>query len=211
MTDDPARSNPALHWDERFAADDYLYGTQPNRFLAERLPELAPKPGLRLLLPGDGEGRNGVHVARQGHEAVVVDASTVARDKALALATTEGVSLDYTVADLTRWAPLADSVDGVIIVFLHLPPETRTFVFSKLLAALKPGGFVLLECFREEQLGRRSGGPPTRARLYNLEILQQEFADLDVELLEEASPILDEGRGHRGPAATIRLIGWKQP
>ncbi|MCI5107401.1 MAG: SAM-dependent methyltransferase, partial [Pseudomonadales bacterium] len=43
-------------WDERYAADEYIYGTEPNKFLAEHARELSGP----VLCIAEGEGRNGV-------------------------------------------------------------------------------------------------------------------------------------------------------
>ena len=59
-------------WDNRYGEPGYAYGTEPNAFLraqASRLP-----PGARVLVVGDGEGRNGVWLAIQGHDVLSVDA-----------------------------------------------------------------------------------------------------------------------------------------
>lgn len=48
-------------WDQQFGADGYKYGTQPNAFLVAQAHRL--KPGGDVLVPGDGEGRNGVWLA----------------------------------------------------------------------------------------------------------------------------------------------------
>ena len=44
--------------DRRFAEPGYKYGTQPDAWLCQQAHRLAP--GSRVLLPGDGEGRNSV-------------------------------------------------------------------------------------------------------------------------------------------------------
>ena len=85
-------------WDERFAGEEYFYGTEPNEFLAAELPRLSCGRGLFL---GEGEGRNAVHAARLGHEVLAVDASAVGRNKALRLAHERGVALTYLLGDVT--------------------------------------------------------------------------------------------------------------
>ena len=50
-------------WNERYGAPEYAYGTEPNVFFKQELDGL--KPG-RLLLPAEGEGRNGVYAAEKG-------------------------------------------------------------------------------------------------------------------------------------------------
>ncbi len=52
-------------WDQRFAEPGYKYGLAPNAFMQQAVARLAP--GSQVLVPGDGEGRNGVWLAQQGH------------------------------------------------------------------------------------------------------------------------------------------------
>ena len=47
-------------WDERYAGDGYLYGTEPNTFLRENFLVI---PKGKVLLPAEGEGRNAVFLA----------------------------------------------------------------------------------------------------------------------------------------------------
>ena len=71
-------------WDRRAAEPDHKYGTQPNAWLCQQAHRLAP--GSRVLLPGDGEGRNSVWLAAQGHQVLAVDSSAVGLAKGQALA-----------------------------------------------------------------------------------------------------------------------------
>ena len=51
-------------WNGRYSAPAYVFGTEPNAFLASQAPRL--KPGMQALSIADGEGRNGVWLASQG-------------------------------------------------------------------------------------------------------------------------------------------------
>ena len=51
-------SGQAEFWDERYRGEGFSFGTEPNAFLASQAHRL--QPGMRALVPGDGEGRNGV-------------------------------------------------------------------------------------------------------------------------------------------------------
>ena len=53
-----------MRWDERYAGEYYLFGTEPNAFLKSQGYRL--QPGQRALAVADGEGRNGVFLAEQG-------------------------------------------------------------------------------------------------------------------------------------------------
>ena len=54
----------AAMWDERYAGEAFAYGLAPNAYLASQRSRL--RPGMTALVPGDGEGRNGVWLAEQG-------------------------------------------------------------------------------------------------------------------------------------------------
>ena len=85
-------TNPDLdRWNERFSAEDYLFGTAPNAFLARQRHLI--RPGGRALAIADGEGRNGTWLAEQGLDVLSIDFSPVALGKARRLAAERGVAL----------------------------------------------------------------------------------------------------------------------
>ncbi|MGD9587034.1 MAG: class I SAM-dependent methyltransferase, partial [Brachymonas sp.] len=91
-------------WDQNYSqAEGYKYGETPNAFLVQEAHRLA-RPGC-VLVPGDGEGRNGVWLAEQGFEVHTLDGSGVGVAKARALAERRGVSLDALQVDLAEWEP----------------------------------------------------------------------------------------------------------
>ena len=71
-------------WQERYATDEYRFGTAPNAFLAAQAKRL-PKSGKALAL-ADGEGRNGVFLAERGLDVLSLDFSPNAQAKARKLA-----------------------------------------------------------------------------------------------------------------------------
>lgn len=194
-------------WDQQFSVAGFKYGTAPNAFLvsqASRLPA-----GAQVLVPGDGEGRNSVWLAQQGHRVVAMDASAVGLDKARALATERGVTIETVQADLADWAPPAGSADALVLTYVHLPPAIRQGAHRRLVHAIRPGGLVVLEAFHPRQLGMGSGGPRDVAMLYTLDMLQDDFAGLTQLLGEEVQTQLDEGPGHQGAAWVTRWVGRK--
>ena len=66
-------------WDERFATADYVYGTEPNGFVAAMAAQIPAGPVLCLA---EGEGRNAVHLAALGHRVKAVD-QFAARDSTI--------------------------------------------------------------------------------------------------------------------------------
>lgn len=197
-------SGPGAFWDERFDRQDYVYGTEPNAFLVSQHHHLPA--GGSVLAVADGEGRNGVWLAEQGLRVTSVDASPVGLQKALRLALDRGVALNTICADLTDWDWPQGHYDAVVAIFLHLPPATRGALHARMLQALRPGGLLLLEGFRPEQLAYKTGGPSNPDMLYSPEMLRQDFAEAEILSLESAEPHLDEGPFHAGQAATVRLL-----
>lgn len=195
-------------WDNAYAADSYKYGTKPNAFLLSR-QELLPPRG-KVLVPGDGEGRNGVWLASQGHRVTSIDGSSRGLEKALELARRIGVEVETVHADFAKWVPEAESADGVVLTYVHLPADMRSRVHRSLAEALRPGGVMIIEAFHPEQLSYSSGGPKDAALLYSLEMLRDDLSGLLLEQEGWAGEVfLDEGEGHRGLAKVTRWIGTK--
>jgi len=193
-------------WDQAFDIAGYKYGTQPNAFLREQAHRL-PAHG-QVLVPGDGEGRNGVWLATQGHTVLSVDGSAVGLAKARALAQQQGVPLATEQADLAAWAPAPGSYDAVVLTYVHFPSAQRAAIHQRLQQALRPGGWLLLEAFHPLQLQHTSGGPKDPDMLYTLEQLRGDFAGQLHETLGWEGPLtLDEGPGHQGPAHVVRWLG----
>ncbi len=195
-------------WDRVYEGDAYRFGLAPNAFLVERTGRIAP--GGRVLCIGDGEGRNGVWLAGRGFAVTSLDQSPVAALKCAQLATRLGVGLEVAIGRLPEYPLPKDGFDAVVLIFVHLEPEVRRAVHAAALRALRPGGVVILEAFNPAQLGRPSGGPPMRERLQTKADLAEDFAGLEHVVLEETETELDEGDGHRGPAAVVRLVALKR-
>jgi len=193
-------------WDQRFSEPGYKYGTAPNRFLAEQEPRLPA--GSRVLLPGDGEGRNSVWLAERGHQVLAVDNSQVGLDKALALASSRSVTITTLNADLAAWAPPPATCAAVVLIYVHLPSDFRAAAHRRLADALAPGGWLILESFHPRQLTYQSGGPRDVDMLSDLATIRADFAGLLEEVQGwEGEVELDEGDGHRGPAFVTRYVG----
>ncbi|MEM9133489.1 MAG: class I SAM-dependent methyltransferase [Actinomycetota bacterium] len=195
-------------WDQRYAIDDYLFGTEPAAFLsthADRIPD-----GASTLMVADGEGRNSVYLAERGLDVTSMDVSPVGAEKAKALAARRGVSVDYRVADLLEWTWESEAYDAVVAVFIQfLGPEERPAVFEGMQQTLRPGGTLLVHGYRPEQLAYGTGGPPIAENMYTEELLARSFADLDIEVLHTYDATITEGTGHDGMSALIDLVATK--
>ena len=195
-------------WNERFAREGYLFGTEPNAFLAAQKHLL--QPGRNALAIADGEGRNGVWLAEQGLDVVSTDFSPIALNKARELARQRGVTLTTELADIETWAWEPDRYDVVAAIFIQFAgPELRDTIFRGIRRTLVPGGLLLLQGYRPEQLRYGTGGPPCAQNMYTAELLRAAFADLEILRLEEHDSPMREGQGHDGMSALVDLVARK--
>ena len=67
-------------WDDRYLKPGFLFGLEPDTFLAAQRNML--RRVMKALSLGDGEGRNGVWLADQGLDVLPVDFSAPAQAKA---------------------------------------------------------------------------------------------------------------------------------
>ena len=205
---DQSKSDPGQFWDERFAGEEYYYGTEPNAWLASQAHRF--QPGAGILAVADGEGRNGVWLAGQGHAVTAVDASAQALRKAGSLAQARGVTIELVQADLRHWDWPEGGFDGVVSIFAHFTPKLRPQLHGRMLRALKPGGLLLLQAYSPYQRIYQTGGPQELDLLYTAYRLQQDFQAAEILLLEEALCELAEGKGHHGTSAVVNLIARRQ-
>ncbi len=199
-------------WDERYRQRDYVYGEAPNVFFKKNIDGLPPG---KLLMPADGEGRNGVYAATLGWEVTSFDLSDEGQKKALALAEKRSVQITYLVGSVSDLDFEASSFDAIGLFYAHFPPETRREYHHRLLGFLKKGGTVMLEAFSKDHVAFQktnptAGGPKAPNILFAPEEMADDFKELDIQLLTQEEVELDEGLFHRGKASVIRFVGIKK-
>jgi SAM-dependent methyltransferase len=195
-------------WETRYAAPGYHFGKEPNAFLESKAHLL--KAGQKALSIADGEGRNSVFLAGLGLDVVAMDFSPAALAKARALAAERGVTVRFEQAELETWMWPASEFDVVVAIFIQFcPPPLRARVFESMKRALKPGGLILMQGYRPEQLKYKTGGPSQVEQLYTRELLEKAFADCVSVEIEEYDREVYEGSGHGGMSALIDLVARK--
>lgn len=192
-------------WDQRYAANETVYGDQPNKFL--KLFVDLHKPGT-LLLPAEGEGRNAIYAARRGWQVDAFDFSEVAREKALNLARDEKVYVNYELRNITDFKA-TKQYDAVALIYIHLLENQRKKFHQEVYNSIKPGGFLVLEAFAKEQVELESGGPKDVNLLYDAPSLCNDFQFLHIMNCEQKELVLEEGEYHKGKSAVLRLIGQR--
>lgn len=205
---EPAEGTELDRWNERFSAEEYVFGIEPNAFLASQKPLLVP--GMRALCVADGEGRNSVWLSAQGLEVTAFDFSPVGIAKATKLAERSGVKVAYHLAGVDEWDWDAAPYDAVVAIFVQFtPPAPRARMFRGMVRALKPGGVLILQGYGPEQLRYGTGGPKQLENLYTEALLRESFASLEILHLACHESVVHEGSRHNGMAALIDLVARK--
>ncbi len=191
-------------WDKRFSKENFVYGKEPNQFFKHEIEKLTPG---KLLLPGDGEGRNAVFAAQLGWDVTCIDFSEEAKNKALKFASEQGVEINYILGDVLSAFPRDIKYDAIALVFLHLAEDEREILHRNVVNSLAPGGRVILESFDRDQLKHNSGGPKETSLLYTLEQIYTDYNQLELDIFSKELVELNEGDKHVGQASVIRLSG----
>lgn len=201
----PPFPDPAATWNQRFAGPQYHFGTAPNVWLRTQAAVLPPRG--RVLCVADGEGRNSVWLAEQGHRVQAFDIASADVDKARALARERGVVVQVQVAGCDSFAWPLGELDAVVAIFVQFAdPALRQRLFAHMVASLKPGGVLLLHGYTPKQLDYRTGGPPLLSHLYTAAMLREAFGALEILSLDEFEADVQEGAGHSGRSALVGLV-----
>jgi SAM-dependent methyltransferase len=198
-------------WNERYRKAEYAYGTEPNEFLKEQLQLL--RPG-RILFPAEGEGRNAVYAARMGWQVSAFDISDEGQKKARALATQQGVTIDYQVGGFEAVQYSQNQFDAIAFIFAHFPAAIKSRGHQIMATYLRPGGTVIFEAFSKRHLdfiakNERVGGPREIDMLFSEDELKTDFTEFEIVELRETEVELREGPFHQGRGSVIRFVGIK--
>ena len=192
-------------WNERYSTESFAYGVEPNDYLKQ----FSFATNSRILCLAEGEGRNGVFLALNGHDVECIDYSEKAIAKTHQLAEMNNVSLKTRCLDLFELDLPDNTWDGIVIIFGHFPEELRKKVHQQLYRALKSNGRLIIEAYSKEQIHRNSGGPRSTDLLYSREELLKDFADFVNFEINELDREVNEGIFHNGMASIIRFVGIK--
>jgi len=192
-------------WDERYSAEEYAYGTNPNKFLEANVSSI---PKGKVLSLAEGEGRNAVFLAKQGYSVTAVDSSLVGLNKARKLAEENGVIVEFIHTDLAEYDLGENKWDGIVSIFCPLPSSIRKQLHKKVEAALKRNGVFLLEAYTPAQLKYGTGGGNSVDVMQSKESLSLELAGLKFKHLIELERDVVEGIYHTGLGAVVQAVAF---
>ncbi len=191
----------AEKWDRRYSGAHYLYGTEPVEFLKQNVARF--NKGKALVLAA-GEGRNAVYLAQQGFQVTAIDLSAKGLEKCQQLAKKKKVRVKTVVADVNSYDLGENQYDLVTNFYFY-----DSAIFPKVMTALKPGGYFVLQTFSLDQPMPNRFGPRNPAYLVKPNELLGYFLNYRIRHYEDTFVDLNEGM-HQGRAAVIRLIVEKE-
>lgn len=200
-------------WNGRYESNEYAYGTEPNNYFKRILDNY--KLEGKILLPGEGEGRNAVYAAKKGLNIFAFDISIEGKKKALKLADKENVNITYELGDFLNMPLIENSFDVAAMIFAHFPPSIVSTYHKRIAEMVKPGGMIILEGFSKghyelQQRNPNVGGPKNIDLLFSFRQIRNDFDNFEVLELEEKEIELNEGDFHKGNARVIRFCGRKK-
>lgn len=198
-------------WDERYANEEFAYGTNPNNYLKEQLAKL--NPGA-ILFPAEGEGRNAVYAAMQGWNVAAFDISIEGQKKAQQLSAANKVSIDYEVGKLEELSYQPEQFDAIALIYAHFPADIKSLYHKTLSRYLRKGGIVIFEAFSKKHLdylakNEKVGGPKDLGSLFSIEEIKADFENYHFRELAEVEIELNEGVFHNGVGSVVRFVAEK--
>lgn len=201
-------SKPTKVWNEIFDKPEYIFGIEPNDYLVGKKEYF--RPGQKVLMVADGEGRNSVWAAGLGLDVDAFDLSEKAVAKAKKLAAQKGVSVSYFVSGVDEWDWPEEKYDVVVVIFVQFAtPNMRTRLFANCVKTLKKGGMLILQGYSPKQLEYKTGGPPILEHLYTEKMLREYFSTMDIKELKEYDAYISEGPRHTGMSGLIGMVAEK--
>jgi len=196
-------------WNKRFEKEEFIFGKEPNEYLALQA-KTHLKPNQKVLCIADGEGRNGVWLAKQGMQVVGFDVSDIALKKAKQFAKENQVEIVYSLSDTDGFNWQENTYDAVIGIFIQFAePQMRARIFQQAYKALKPGGIFILQGYTPKQLEYKTGGPSLIEHLYTEEMIRGLAKDFQILDLRSYEKELNEGARHAGMSALLGLVAKK--
>ncbi len=199
-------------WNERYSKQEFAYGEEPNNYLKEQLEKFTVGT---ILFPAEGEGRNAVFAAKLGWTVSAFDISAQGKNKALRLAESNNVKIDYQVGELNSLKYADNHFDAIALIYAHFPAAIKSQLHKALRKLLRKDGVIIFEAFSKKHLeyatvNEKVGGPKDLAQLFSIEEIKSDFENFEILELEEKEIELKEGLFHNGTGMVIRFIGRKK-
>ncbi len=199
-------------WDERYGKEEFAYGEQPNKYFKKQVKGLTAG---KILFPAEGEGRNAIYAAKLGWTVSAFDISMEGKNKAVELAETYKVKIDYQVGELHALHYKPEQFDAIVLIYAHFPAGIKSLYHKTLDKYLRKGGIIIFEAFSKKHIdyiskNEKVGGPKEIEMLFSIDEIKSDFINYDFEELAETVITLNEGQFHNGQGSVIRFVARKR-
>lgn len=183
-------------WNRVLTSPRPHFNDGPNRFLIEMTSALPPGRALDCAM---GQGRNALYLASRGWEVTGFDIADEALEEAKSLARHRQLAVTAVLQDAEHFDFGIDYWDLIVDTYAPVREVTR-----QLKESLKPGGYLLIEGFREG-----TGSPVSSNVAFRDGELRQLFSDLNIIRYDEPKEVGDFGGD--APRPLVRLFAQKRP
>ena len=194
-----AQQSPSGAWDGPYLTEDPSFNTEANAFLVDVAGDLESG---RALDVGMGQGRNALHLARQGWSVSGFDVSRAGVSQALEAAAEQELEIDAVVQSSQEYDWGVERWDLIVLAYF---PFLRPALPS-ILAGLRPGGAVVVEAYHADSALDRPPGPGAGVTFATNELLRL-FTDLRVIQYQDLRAKADWGLFE---TRLVRLFARKQ-
>jgi SAM-dependent methyltransferase len=185
-------------WNRILTSDKPTFNTQPNAFLVDVTKALSKG---RALDVGMGQGRNALFLAEQGWQVTGFDPADQAVAAAVAEAKRRNVKITTQIAGSENFEWGQGQWELIVLSYVTLRPHVK-----QIIAALAPGGVVVVEAAHRDATKTRSIGGGV---VYDTNELLSIFRDLRVLRYEDVDAEADFGVGQT--SRVVRLAAQKSP
>lgn len=189
------------NWKNHYSEAGYLKYS-PNDFFAQFIDRISAR---KLLLPYAGDGRNAVYAAQYGWGVDAFDPDEKQKAIAERMADEKFVSINFETADINSFTGKTDEYDLIALLQVQFAPPEREKMHRHLVKYLKRGGRLVIEALSQNQPGGISL-PFDSSLLYNPETLENDFMELQIDMLQEAFINSDSGK----PVGVIHFVGVRE-
>ena len=170
-------------WNQAFTDPNWRstrFNAQPNALLVRTASALPPGTALDV---GMGDGRNALYLARLGWQVTGIDVA----DAALALAQHQAAAAGLPLTTINQGLETYDWGQGQwdLVVLSYIGGRELT---AKAIAALRPDGWLVLECFHVDAAPARGGQPGVDVG-YETEELKNDYAAAGFTIRHYAEPV----------------------
>ena len=163
------------------AAEQDRFILEPNAFLVSTVKELKPGKALDVAM---GQGRNAVYLATKGWDVTGFDLAEDGMKVAETNAAKAGVCIKTVKASFQGFDYGKEQWDLIYFVYTDAPTADPKYV-ARLVAALKPGGLLLLDRPYRSLTNPEPGWPETEQDKVNAHL--RAWSDLQIVFYEDKS------------------------